>query len=68
MEAVVRLLQERLDDLERHGIVLREAVMVGGPSECPLWGQVIGQMTGLKVRPGKGAHTGAEGAASLIGD
>ena len=66
MEAVVRLLRGKLEQLEGCGIVLREAVMVGGPSECPLWGRVIEEMTGLKILPGKGAYTGAEGAATLM--
>ena len=65
MEAVVRLLQGQLERLAQHGIRVTEAVMVGGPSECPLWGEVIRQMTGVTVRPGKGAHTGAEGAAGI---
>lgn len=67
MEAVVRLLQDQLAQMESHGIAVKEAVMVGGPSECPLWGQVIEEMTGLRVLPGKGAYTGAEGAAILAG-
>ena len=65
MEAVVRLLQGQLKRLENHGIRVAEAVMVGGPSECPLWGEVIREMTGIRVLPGKGAHTGAEGAARI---
>lgn len=67
MEAVIRLLQAQMDGLRKHGIRVDEAVMVGGPSESPLWAEVISQMTGLKIRPGKGAYTGAEGAAIVAG-
>lgn len=65
MEAVVRLLQAQMERLGSCGIRVTEAVMVGGPSECPLWAQVIEEMTGLTVHRGKGAYTGAAGAATL---
>lgn len=67
MEAVINLLKAQMDGLSCHGIRVGEAVMVGGPSESPLWAEVIAQMTGLKILPGKGAYTGAEGAAILAG-
>lgn len=67
MEAVVRLLQGQMEKLKKYGIYVSEAVMVGGPSECPLWVQVIREMTGLKVRQGRGACTGAMGAALVAG-
>lgn len=63
MEGTVRLLQAQTERLAGEGICAREAVMVGQPSESPLWLEVISQMTGLRVRPGKGVYTGAEGAA-----
>lgn len=63
MEGTVRLLQRQIEGLAKEGIRAREAVMVGQPSESALWLEVISQMTGLKVRPGKGGYTGAEGAA-----
>ncbi len=63
MEGVVRRLQEKMEQLAKEGIRAKEAVMVGGPSESALWMEVVSQMTGLKVTPGKGSYTGAVGAA-----
>ena len=63
MEGAVRLLNEKIKRLAQQGICAREAVMVGGPSECPLWLEVISEMTGLAVRAAQGAYTGAVGAA-----
>ncbi len=63
MEGTVRLLKEKTDLLAQQEICAKEAVMVGGPSECPLWAEVISQMTGLTVRAAQGAYTGAMGAA-----
>ncbi len=65
MEGTVPLLKEKMKRLEQQGICAQEAVMVGGPSECPLWAEVISQMTGLKVRAAQGAYTGAMGAAII---
>lgn len=65
MEGTVRLLKEKIDHLAQQGIHAKEAVMVGGPSECPLWAEVISQMTGLTVRAAQGAYTGAMGAAII---
>lgn len=67
MEAVVRLLQAQMETLKGFGIEVKEAVMVGGPSECPLWAQVIAQMTGLSVHASHGSFSGAVGAAMLAG-
>lgn len=63
MEGAVRLLNEKIKRLAQQGICAREAIMVGGPSECPLWLEVISEMTGLAVRAAQGAYTGAVGAA-----
>lgn len=65
MESTVRLLKEKTDCLAQQGICAKEAVMVGGPSECPLWAEVISQMSGLTVRAAQGAYTGAMGAAII---
>ncbi len=69
MEGTVRLLAEKLEGLKENGITARSAVMVGGPSECPLWARVIEEMTGLSVRvvDGPGAYAGALGAAMMAG-
>lgn len=65
MEGTVRLLDEKIKKLAEQGICTQEAVMVGGPSESPVWQEVISQMTGLKLRTAKGAYTGAAGAAVI---
>ena len=67
MEGTVRLLRDKLRDLEANGISARSAVMVGGPSENPLWVRVIGEMTGLAVRVMHGSYAGAMGAAMVAG-
>jgi xylulokinase len=67
MEGVVRRLSVRIRALAEKGIAAKEAVMVGGPSERPLWAALIEEQTGLKVRVMHGAFAGAMGAAILAG-
>ena len=69
MEGTVSLLAEKLGGLREKGIAARSAVMVGGPSESPLWTRVIEEMTGLSVRvmDGPGTFAGALGAAMMAG-
>lgn len=63
MEGAVRLLNDKIKQLALQGICAQEAVIAGGPSESPMWREVISQMTGLKLKISKGAYTGAVGAA-----
>ena len=67
MEGAVALLKEKLSELHSVGIRPKSAVMVGGPSEDPLYCQIIEQMCGVTVRVLHGAHAGAVGAAMLAG-
>ncbi|MBR5445568.1 MAG: hypothetical protein IKV57_05575 [Clostridia bacterium] len=67
MEGSVRVLKEQLDRAERIGIHAHSAVMVGGPSENPLWTEIIEEICGLSVRISQGTHAGAVGAAVLAG-
>lgn len=67
MEATVRLLKEKLDALKALGIEANELIMVGGPSEEPLWAQIIAEMTGISVQICHGAYAGAVGAAMVAG-
>ncbi len=67
MEGTVRLLKERLDFLQEKGIAATEAIMVGGPSEDPLWRQLIAEICGFPVKTIHGAHAGAVGAAVMAG-
>ena len=67
MEGTVRRLAVRIREIAEKGIAAKEAVMVGGPSERPLWAQLIAEQTGLAVRVMHGAYAGAVGAAMLAG-
>ena len=67
MEGTVGLLKEKLDSLAVADIKTESAVMVGGPSEDPMWIKLISEMCGIKVNPAFGSNTGAIGAAILAG-
>lgn len=65
MECAVNMLAERLQQVSEGGIACSEAVMVGGPSETPLWAQLIAEKTGMEVRVMHGSYAGAVGAATV---
>ena len=67
MENVVNMLSDSLSNIAKAGIEAKEAVMVGGPSENPLWARLIEEKTGIKVRVLHGSYAGAIGAAVLAG-
>lgn len=67
MESTVRLLQKKLDALRSGGIYASSAVMVGGPSENPVWSEVFSQMTGITLRTEHGSYAGSLGAAMVAG-
>ena len=67
MEGTVNLLKEKLDRLKSEGITAKTAVMVGGPSEDPMWAKLIEEMCGISVKVTHGASAGAVGAAVLAG-
>ena len=67
MEGTVRLLKDKLDELKVHGITADTAVMVGGPSENPLWIKIIEDICSINVKVVHGAVAGAMGAAMLGG-
>lgn len=67
MEGTVNLLKERLDNLKGQGISAKSAVMVGGPSEDPMWIRLIEEMCGISVKVIHGQYAGAVGAATLAG-
>lgn len=67
MEGAVNLLKERLDRLKAIGISPKTAVMVGGPSENPLYSKLIEEICGISVRVLHGSNAGAVGAAFLAG-
>ena len=65
MECVIRMLDSDLRRLAEGGVHADSAVMVGGPTACPLWAEVIAEVTGLSVTMRHGAYAGAIGSASL---
>ncbi|MBR6559503.1 MAG: FGGY-family carbohydrate kinase [Clostridia bacterium] len=67
MENVINMLAESMSHITEAGVVCDEAVMVGGPSENPLWAQLIAEKTGMRVRVMHGSYAGAIGAAVLAG-
>ncbi len=67
MEATARMVKEKLDSMAASGVSTTSAVMVGGPSENPMWPVVLHEITGLDVTVQTGAHAGAIGAAIVAG-
>lgn len=67
MEGTVGLLKDKLDMLAAKGITAQSAVMVGGPSEDPMWISLIEEICGISVRVIHGAFAGAVGAAVIAG-
>lgn len=67
MEGTVGLLKNKLDILAEKGITAKSAVMVGGPSEDPMWIALIEEICGICVRVVHGAYAGAVGAAVIAG-
>ena len=66
MEGVIRMLKSDFERLESGGIKAERAIMVGGPTGCPFWTEVIEEMTGIKTEIRHGAFAGAIGAARLV--
>lgn len=67
MEGTILLLKDRLELLREKGFIADSAVMVGGPSEDPMWRQLIEEMCGISVKVVHAAFAGAVGAAVLAG-
>lgn len=65
MEGTVHLLKKQMDDLAKHGITAKTAVMAGGPSEDPVWVALIEEICGISVKVVHGAYAGAVGAAMI---
>ena len=67
MEGTVNLLKDRMDNLAAYGISATSAVMVGGPSEDPMWCKLIEEICGVSVKVIHGSSAGAVGAAMIAG-
>ena len=67
MEGTVKLLKDNLDKLKEKGISADSAIMVGGPSENPMWIEIIEEICDIPVKVIHGEIAGAVGAAVLAG-
>lgn len=67
MESVINMLADGMARITDAGIICNEAVMVGGPSENPLWAELISEKLGIKVTVMHGSYAGAMGAVALAG-
>ncbi|MBQ4289742.1 MAG: hypothetical protein II719_00940, partial [Clostridia bacterium] len=67
MEGVVGKLALDFERLAAGGVSASRAVMVGGPTECPFWTNVIEELTGIRVEIRNGAYAGAIGSSFLAG-
>lgn len=67
MEGTVLLLKNRLDMLREKGFTADSAIMVGGPSEDPMWRTLIEEICHISVQVKHASFAGAVGAAILAG-
>jgi len=67
MEMVVFRLRSNIEKLSENGIAAKRIVMVGGPSESPIWPQITADITGLDLSLINGQSAGALGAAIMAG-
>jgi len=68
MERIAGDAAKRMDELAKAGLAANRVVMVGGPSESPVWPGILQKLIGLKIEiPEAGSYAGALGAALLAG-
>ncbi len=67
MEMAAFEMWNRLLRLSEAGLPAEYMTMVGGPSESPVWPQILSDVTGLELRLADGRTAGAVGAAILAG-
>ena len=67
MESAAFEMKEKIEQLSIVGIAAKNITMVGGPSESPVWTQIIADITGLELRLISGQAAGAIGAAIMAG-
>ncbi len=67
MEGVAYKMRERIEKLSSAGIAANNITMVGGPSESPIWSQILSDVTGLELKLLNGETAGALGAAIMAG-
>lgn len=67
MEGAAYEMRRRILQLEAAGVPARDITMVGGPSESPVWTQIMADICGLPIRLTNGQVAGALGAAIMAG-
>lgn len=67
MEGVAFEVRKFITHLRSSSIGCDSIVMVGGPSESPIWPSILAAVTGYEVTTGGGQTAGATGAAVLAG-
>jgi sugar (pentulose or hexulose) kinase len=68
MEKIAQDMKARMEALDRAGLHAYRIAMVGGPTESPVWTQILADAVGVAVElPEAGAYAGALGAAILAG-
>jgi sugar (pentulose or hexulose) kinase len=65
MEGAALVMRRTRRELAAAGIGARRLVMVGGPSESPVWPRIVAEMCGLELELAGGQNAGAAGAAVL---
>lgn len=66
MERIASGTKAKMDALADAGMKAQRIMMVGGPSESPVWPGILREMTGLQIEiPEAGSYAGALGAAML---
>jgi sugar (pentulose or hexulose) kinase len=65
MEAAAFELKLRAEQLAAAGLRAGRITMVGGPTESPIWPQIVAEVSGLPLRLINGQTAGAVGAALL---
>ena len=65
MEGPALRMRYHIERLTAAGIGAERIAMVGGPSESPVWPQIVAEITGLELKLINGQSAGAMGAAIL---
>ncbi len=65
MEGLALRMRRKIERLAEAGIEAERIAMVGGPSESPVWPQIVAEIIGLELKLINGQTAGAVGAAIL---
>jgi xylulokinase len=67
MEGAALLMRDKLEQFVTDGMSAEHIVMVGGPTNSPIWPQILADISGVELILANGQHAGALGAALLAG-